>query len=163
MENKYYLHRIQKENGTFTKGIEVHEDRNDAIRSFWGRMKTAYNNPQHAGMNFVSCKVTDNSGRTILPYNATWLKENSEENNAFFLHSIKVDGQDVTKAIDVYNTQNEAMVAFATAMEYGYNNPKFPNVSLVSCEITDLLSGGMVLFSETWQKPEPEPEPELEE
>ena len=158
MENKYYLHRIQKENGTFTKGIEVHGDRNDAIRSFWGRMKSAYN--AVSGMNFVSCKITDNSGNTISPYNATWLKENSEENNVFFLHSIKVDGQDVTKAIDVHNTQNSAMVAFATAMEYGYNNPKFPNVSLVSCEITDLLSGGMVLFSETWQKPEPEPEQE---
>ena len=146
MENKYYLHRIQKENGNFTKGIEVHDNLDDAIRSFWGRMKTGYNNAQFQNMTFVACKVTDSSGNTVAPYNATWLKENSEENNVFFLHSIRVDGETVTKAIDTYITQDGAMVAFATAMEYGYNNPRFPNVSLVSCEITDLLSGGLVLL-----------------
>jgi len=162
MENKFYLHRIQKDTGNYTKGIEVHDNRDDAIRSFWGRVKTAYNNPSVPGMTFVSCKVTDNGGNVILPYNATWLKEDTEENNVFFLHSIRVDGENVSKSIDVYNTQNEAMVALATAMEYGYNNPRFPAVSLVSCEITDLMSGGLVLFSETWQKPEEEPEPEPE-
>jgi len=163
MENKYLLHRIQKDNGSFTKGIEVHDNLNDAIRSFWGRMKTGYNNPQNPDMTFVSCKITDASGNTVFPYSLTWLKKASEEVNKFFLHHVRKDGESITKSIDVYNTSDEAMVAFATAMEYGYDNPRFPNVTLVSCSITDLLSGGMELRSETWTKIEPEPEEEPEE
>jgi hypothetical protein len=151
---KYFLHRIQKDGGAFTKGIEVHDNLDDAIRSFWGRMKSAYNNPQNPGMTFVSCKITDETGAVLPKYNDTWLKE--EEPNTFFLHSIRVDGE-TTKAIDTYDTQDAAMIAFATAMEYGYNNPRFPNVSLVSCEITDMLSGGMTLESETWVRPGLEP------
>ena len=151
----YYLHRIQKENGTYTKGIEVHASLDDAIRSFWGRMKTAYNNPEKPNMTFVACKIVDENGNVVEDYNKTWLKEPDE--NVFFLHSIRVDGETVTKNIDVYETQDAAMIAFAEAMEYGYNNTKFPNVTFVSCEITDLLSGGLVLASKTWIKPELEP------
>ena len=150
----YYLHRIQKENGTFTKGIEVHSSLDDAIRSFWGRIKTGYNNPDFPNMTFVACKITDENGNVVEDYDKTWLKE--PEENVFFLHSIRVDGETVTKAIDNYDTQDAAMVAFATAMEYGYNNSRFPNVSFVSCEITDLLSGRLVLARKTWVKPEPE-------
>lgn len=152
----YFLHRIQKDNGSFTKGIEVHENLNDAIRSFWGRMKTAYNNPQNPGMTFVSCKIENENGAVIEPYNKTWLMEPAE-NNMFFLHHVRVDGETVSKDIDVLDTLDAAMVAFATQMEYGYDNPRFPNVSLVTCEITDLLSGGMVLENESWVKPEEEP------
>lgn len=159
---KFFLHRIQKDNGTFGKGIEVHDNLYDAVRSFWGRMKTGYNNPQNPNITFVSCKITDESGGAFTPYNMTWLKESSEEENKFFLHHIRIDGETVTKSIDTYDTMDAAMVAYATALEYGYNNPRFPNVSFVSCEITDLLSGGMVLINETWIKPEPQPEPEPE-
>lgn len=150
----YYLHRIQKENGNFTKGIEVHSSLDDAIRSFWGRIKTGYNNPDFPNMTFVACKITNESGNVVEDYNKTWLKESEE--NVFFLHSIQVNGENVDKAIDVHATQDAAMVAFAKAMEYGYNNSRFPNVSFVSCEITDLLSGGLVLASKTWVKPEEE-------
>lgn len=158
MESRYFLHRIQKENGSFQKGIEVHESLNDAIRSFWGRMKTAFNNPQNPNMTFVSCKITDNSGAVIGRYNKTWLKE--PDDNVFFLHHIRIDGETVTKNIDIHETQDSAMVAYAAELEYGYDNPRFQNVSLVSCEITDLSSGGLVLENETWVKPEPETEPE---
>lgn len=150
----YYLHRIQKDNGNYTKGIEVHENMEDAIRSFWGRMKTAYN--ASGTMTFVSCFVEDGNGNIVYPYAATWLKEGTETTNAFFLHSIRLDGETYTKGIDVYATQDEAQRMFATAMEYGYNNPRFENVSYVSCEITDLLSGGMVLARDAWKKPEEE-------
>lgn len=153
----YYLHRIQKENGTISKGIEVHENLNDAIRAYWGRVKLGYNNPQYPNMTFVSCKITDEKGGVIAPYNMTWLKE-QEENNTFFLHHIRVNGETITKDIDILETQDAAMVAFATQMEYGYENPKFPDVSLVSCEITDMLSGGLVLMSGMWGKPVEEPE-----
>lgn len=163
MENKYFMHRIQRNDGTFSKGIEVHDNLDDAIRSFWGRIKLGYNNPQNPDMSFVSCKITDGSGNTIAPYNMTWLKETEqEENNIFFLHHIRKDGDTISKDIDVLDSLDAAMVAYATQMEYGYNNPRFANISLVSCEITDLLSGGMVLLDETWVKPE-EPEPEEEE
>lgn len=153
----YYFHRIQREENAFTKGIEVHESLDDAIRSFWGRVKLGYNNPDHPAMDFVSCKITDDNGNAVGKYNLTW-KKARQDSNVFFLHSIRVDGGTTTKAIDVFDTQDAAMVAFATAMEYGYNNSRFPNVTLVSCEITDLLSGGMVLINETWIKSEPESE-----
>jgi len=157
---KYFLHRIQKDNGTYTKGIEVHDNLDDAIRSFWGRMKTAYNNPQNPGMTFVSCFISDETGSIYPNYLGTWLKEGSEEANEFFLHSIRVDGETVTKAIDVCSTEDEAKRALAAAMEYGYNNPRYPGVSLVSGSITDLLSGGMLLWNYKWNKPEEEPEEE---
>lgn len=160
MENKYYLHRIQKDNGTYTKGIEIHTSLDDAIRAFWGRMKTAYNNPQNPGMTFVSCFIEDANGNVLTPYSATWLKENSGTENDFFLHSIRLDGENYSKSIDAYSTRDEAQRMFATAMEYGYNNPRFPDVSFVSCKITDLQSGGLILARETWTKPEPEPNEE---
>ena len=155
---KYFLHRIQKENGTYSKGIEVHTSLDDAIRSFWGRMKTAYNNPQNPSMTFVSCFISDETGGINPDYQGTWLKKGSEEANEFFLHSIRVDGETVTKEIDVCSTEDDAKRALAVAMEYGYSNPKFPNVSFVSCEITDLLSGGMIIEKDRWNKPESAPE-----
>ena len=161
---KYFLHRIQKENGDYTKGIEVHDALNDAIRSFWGRMKLAYNNSQSPNMTFVSCKITDSNGSVIEPYNKTWLKE-PEENNTFFFHHIKIEGDTVSKDIDILNTYDAAMVSFATQMEYGYNNPRFQNISFISCEITDLMSDGMVLTNATWikesQEGNQETEPEI--
>lgn len=161
----YFLHRIQQNDGTFTKGIETHENLDDAIRSFWGRVKTGYNNPQNPDMTFVRCKITDESGNVVSPYSRTWLKDGAEETNVYFLHHIRVAGEDVTKAIDIYETKDEAMVAFASEMEYGYNNPKFPDVTMVFCEITDLLSGDYVHEQDKWVKvvePEPVPEPEKE-
>ena len=50
---KYFMHRIQKENGVFSKGIEVHDTLDAAKLSFWGRMKLAYGNK--AGITFVHC------------------------------------------------------------------------------------------------------------
>ena len=156
----YLLHRIQKENGSFSKGIEIHEDLNDAIRAYWGRVKTGYNNPDFPGMTFISVKITDEVGNVISGYESTWLKE--REANAFFLHHVQNNNGNITKDIDILPTQDAAIVSMATHMEYGYENPKFPKVSLVYCEITDILSG-FVLDKATWQKPEPEPEPEPEE
>lgn len=162
MENTFYFHRIQKDDGNYTKGIEVHTSLDDAIRSFWGRMKTAYNNPQNPGMSFVSCFISDVYGTVIMPYKATWLKEESEDANVFFLHTIRLDGETYTKAIDVCGTMDEAQRNFAAAMEYGYNNPRFPDVQFVSCEITDLRSGGLILARDAWRKAEQEPEMEAE-
>ena len=152
---KYFLHRIQRANGDFTKGIEVHETLDAAVLSFWGRMKLAYGKSE---IDFVSCKITDETGAIVAPYDMTWLQEGEPQENKFFLHHIRKDGNSYDKDIDVLNSEI-AYGDFAAQMEYGYGNTRYPNVSFVSCYITDLLSGGMVLQHAAWVKPEPEPEP----
>ncbi len=154
MEEKFFLHRIQEENGTFSKGIEIHDAKDTAILSFWGRMKLAYGgNP---AITFMSCKITDINGNVVTPYNLTWNAEEQYENK-FFMHHIRLDGETFTKDIDICDTFDAARSAYAAQMEYGYNNPRHANVAFVSCEITDRSGSVMIPFDETW-KPEEEPE-----
>ena len=108
-------------------------------------------------VTFMSCKITDMNGNVIAPYDLTW-NADAEFENKFFMHHIRLDGETYDKNIDVCADFDTARAAYAACMEYGYNNSKFPNVSFVSCEITDLLSGGLVLSSNTWVKPEQEQE-----
>ncbi len=153
---KYFMHRIQEEDGVITKGIEVHDTLDAASLSYWGRVKLAYNSQQHPKMSFVSVKITDETGAVVEPYNLTWQKE-APEANRFFLHHIRKDGETFDKGIDTFASFDEARTAFAEAMEYGYGNSKFPNVSLVSCEITDMDGRVMTPFAETWTRAETEP------
>ena len=151
MDEKYFLHRIQEENGTFSKGIEIHDTKDAAVLSFWGRMKLAYG---ASAVTFMSCKITDVNGNVIDPrYNLNWNAE-SEYENKFFLHHIRQDGETITKDIDVCDTFDAARSAYAAHMEYGYNNSKHPNVTFVSCEITDRSGSVMQPFDETWTKQE---------
>ena len=154
---KYFLHRIQKENGVITKGIEVHDTKDSAILAFVGRMKTAFNNPQYPGMTFVQCMITDVNGAILGAYNACW-KKDGETALYYFMHHIKLDGETFSKDIDVCDMFDTARYTYEAAMEYGYNNPKFPNVSLVSCVITDMGGAVMQPYNETWRIPDPEPE-----
>lgn len=153
MEEKYFVHRIQGENEAYTKGIEVHDTLDSAIRSFWGRVKTGYSNPENPGMKFVSCKVTNASGAVVGDYNLTWRKA-GEEGNVFFCHHIKVDGVTIDKGIDVCDDFDAARLAYAKYMEYAYNNAKFPNVAYIACEITDMSGSILYPFKEVWSKPE---------
>ena len=150
---KYFMHRIQEENGSYVKGIEVHDSLESAILSFWGRMKLAYG---ASAVTFMSCKITDSNGSTVDPYDLTW---NADANhaNAFFLHHIRLDGENYTKDIDICASYDAAKAAYAAQMEYGYNNPRHANVSFVSCEIVNKDGVIMLPFNETWVKPEPEP------
>ena len=157
---KYFLHRIQKEAGQYTKGIEVHDTLNSAILSYWGRVKLAYGNPQKPDMTMVSCKITDASGNVIEPYNMIWVGE-KDLSNPIFLHHIKKDGDTFTKDIDICTNMNAAKISYATHMEYGYDNTRFPNVEMVSCMITN--QDGFIAMKETWTKSEEEPTPEPEE
>ena len=152
---KYFLHRIQKANGTFSKGIEIHDTLDSARVSFWGRMKLGYGKSENT---FVSCKIIDENGSVVKPYDMAWLKPGEETENKFFLHHVRKDGETTSKDIDVLDSLDTAYGDFAAQMEYGYNNTQHPNVTLVSCQITDMMSGGMVLLEETWNKPETEPE-----
>ena len=151
----YFMHRIQRTGNTFQKGIEVHEDLDSAKLAFWGRMKLGYNKTD---CNFVSCKITDSSGNVVDRYDMTWKKNDDLTDNKFFLHHIRKDGNDYDKNIDILDTVDAAYGNFATEMEYGYNNPTKPNVTYVSCEITDM--SGANLMAEAWEKPTPQPEPE---
>ena len=56
MDHKYFMHRIQLESGSFSKGIEIHDTLDSAILAFWGRMKLAYD---ASAITFMSCKITD--------------------------------------------------------------------------------------------------------
>ena len=99
METKFFLHRIQRKNGTIEKGIEVHETLNAAILAYHGRMKLA-GSQDPGGIDFVSCMVTDGSGAVVRPYAETWLRGGYEV--AFFVHYTRKDGNSYIKGIDVY-------------------------------------------------------------
>jgi hypothetical protein len=149
MENKYFLHRVQKDGDNYTKGIEIHDSLDSAIQAFHSRMKTAYKNPSYPNTSFVSCMVTDSNDDIVSIYNETW--SNTEE-AVFFVHYIRLDGETFTKGIDVFTDYNDACRAFHTYMEYGYGNSKFPNISFVSTKI--IGASGIQHKVERWTKPE---------
>lgn len=70
--------------------------------------------------------------------------------NKFFVHEIKGKENTITdKGIVVKDTMEaakQAYHAYLGAYAYGQN----ADTDFVSCHITDVLSGGMVLTSETW-------------
>ena len=152
MESKFFLHRIQRNNGVFDKGVEVHDTLDAAILSYHGRMKLAGT----SGIDFLSCMVTDGSGSVRRTFAETW-KQGAEEGNIFFMHYIRNDGGTYTKGIDVFNSYDAAKSAFHAQMEYGYENTKHKNVTFVSCQITDIT--GAILMTETWNLPDPAPVP----
>lgn len=164
MEQKYFMHRIKKENGSFVKGIEIHDTLDSAIASFHAYMKVGYNNPNNPDVTYVACKITDTTGSIIAPYDEAWQK-NPEEENVFFLHHIRKTGETFSKDIDILATFDAARYNFHDQMAYGYDNPRQPNVVYVSAMITDL--SGIVLdpFRGNWVKPEAqsESEPEIQE
>lgn len=149
MENKFFLHRIRKDEDTYNKGIEVHDSLDAAIQSFHSQMKMAYGNPSYPNTTFVSCMVTDKEDKIVADYNETWSINNDSN---FFVHYIRHDGETYTKGIDVYDNYGTACRNFHTQMEYGYGNSKFPNVSFVAAKITG--NSGWAHKSEQWTKSE---------
>ena len=80
--------------------------------------------------------------------------------NKFFMHQIKRTKGTIDKGIvvkDTYEAAKQSYHAYLGAYAYGQN----ADTDFVSCMITDLL-GGQVLMRETWVAPET-PEPEEEE
>lgn len=153
MDNKYFLHRIQRENDSISKGIEIHDTLDSAILSYHGRMKLAYG--ASPAITFMDCKITDSNGAVVGKYNETYNADTDEE-NTFFQHYIWQDGETITKNIDVCADYNAAKAAQHQQLEYGYGNPQHHGVSMVSCMITD--KSGAVLMDETWNAQEaPEP------
>ena len=154
---KYFLHRIQASGNTIQDGVEVYDTLDSAVLSYWGRMKTGYGRSEY---NFVHCFITDETGAVDERYNSAW-SDKSEMVPKFFLSHIRKDGETFNKDIDVLDNLDSAYGNLAVQMEYGHNNPKFPNVSFVHCLITDNHSGKTILHNRAWVKPvEPTPEPE---
>lgn len=158
--DKYFMHRIKEEDGTFTTGIEVHDTKESAVRSFHGYMKQGYGNPQFPNLTFVCCFVEGPDGKIDPEHRGMWQKPGLDVVNKIFHHHIRLDNGVFSKAIDVYSSQDEAEHRFHAEMEYGYNNPNHAKVSFQSCKVTERLSP-VVLMDETWVKPE-EPAPESE-
>ena len=151
MENKFFLHRIRKDNGTYTAGIEVHDTLDAAIQSFHGQMKMAYNNSLYPNTTFVSCMVTDEADNIVPLHDETW---SGEDINDFYVHYIRHDGNTYTKGIEVCPNYAAALRSFHTHMEYGYGNSKFPNVTFVACKVVG--ASGAVYKQEGWVKPSSE-------
>lgn len=160
MENKFFMLRIERKNGEFATGIEIHDSRDAAVLSYHGRMKLAYNNPSAPELDFSSCKVMYANGGTVRPYAATWRKTDAPGNGTFFVPYIRHNGEEYSKGIDVCTDLDSAFRAFHAYAEYGHDNPKFPNISYTYNAITDM--SGAVIISDVWSKPDPEPEPEQE-
>ena len=153
MTEKYFMHRIKKDNGTYTKGIEVHDTLDSAIGSFHAYMKQGYGNPNFPDLIFISCKIKDIYGNVLPDYSDSWIKT-GEEITDYFLHHIKEDGGTFTKDIDISAEIDPAKASFHDYMAYGYNNSKFPNVNYVFCMITGRF--GDVEKKECWIKPNAE-------
>ena len=154
MENKYFMHRIKKENGNYVKGIEVHDSIDSAVLSFWSYNVYAYNNPDYPDVTFVSCKITDINGNILHNYDMLWRKnvEGNNEDEKYFMHHIRKDGSTFNKDIDICNNIETARLAYSKAMAYGYNNPRHADVLYVSCMIT--RENGETEAMDTWIKPE---------
>ena len=61
MEEKYFMHRIKRAKGEFTKGIEVHDSLGSALQSYHAYLG-AYAYGKDADTDYVSCKITGMSG-----------------------------------------------------------------------------------------------------
>jgi len=161
--DKYFMHRIKEENGTFTTGIEVHDSKDSAVCSFHGYMKQGYGNPNFPNLTFIACFVEGPQGEILPEYDALWQKPGTYVENKIFFHHTREENGAFSKAIDVYSSRDEAEYRFHAEMEYGYNNPNHAKVTYQSCKVTERLSR-IVLMDETFVKPEePVPEPETVE
>ena len=72
--------------------------------------------------------------------------------NKFFLHRIRKDGDTYTAGIEVHDTLDAAIQAFHSQMKMAYNNPAYPNMTYVSCMVTDSEDRIVSDYSETWSK-----------
>lgn len=71
--------------------------------------------------------------------------------NKFFLHQIKRTNGTYDKGIvvkDTFDDAKQSYHAYLGAYAYGHD----ANTDYVQCMITDQLSGGMVLMTETWNR-----------
>ena len=61
MENKYFMTRIKRTNGEFTKGCEVHDTLESARQAFHSHLG-AYGYGHETGTDYVACYIVDING-----------------------------------------------------------------------------------------------------
>ena len=72
MENKFFMHRIRRTDGTFDKGIEV-KDTYEAAKQSYHAYLGAYAYGQNEKTDFVSCMITELMSNVVL-MQETWIK-----------------------------------------------------------------------------------------
>ena len=72
--------------------------------------------------------------------------------NKFFLHRIRKDGATYSTGIEVHDTLDAAIQSFHAQMKMAYNNPSYPNITYVSCMVTDENDNIVPGYNETWNK-----------
>ena len=70
----------------------------------------------------------------------------------FFLHRIRKDGDSYTTGIEVHDSLDAAIQSFHSQMKMAYNNPSYPNMTYVSCMVTDQNDNIVPGYNETWAK-----------
>lgn len=70
--------------------------------------------------------------------------------NKFFLHRIRKDGDTYNTGIEVHDTLDAAIQSFHSQMKMAYNNPSYPNMTFVSCMVTDEQDQVVGKYNETW-------------
>ena len=70
----------------------------------------------------------------------------------FFLHRIRKDGNNFTTGIEVHDTLDAAIQSFHSQMKTAYNNPSYPNMTYVSCMVTNENDEVVPGYNETWSK-----------
>ena len=64
MENKYFLSQIKRTNGEYSKGVVVHENKDNALNGFHAYFG-AYGYGKDANTDYVACFVSDMAGAII--------------------------------------------------------------------------------------------------
>lgn len=72
--------------------------------------------------------------------------------NKFFLHRIRKEGDTYNKGIEVHDTRDSAIQSFHSQMKMAYDNPSYPNITYVSCMVTDEDDNIIPEYNETWSK-----------
>lgn len=70
----------------------------------------------------------------------------------YFLHRIRLDGDNYVVGIEVHDTLDAAIQSFHAQMKMAYNNPTYPNIKFISCMVTDTSDKVVQGYNETWNK-----------
>lgn len=68
----------------------------------------------------------------------------------YFMHRIKFENDTFTKGIEVHDTKDSAILSYHNYMAQGFGNQNNPNLTFVSCKITDIYGNILYPFNETW-------------
>ena len=72
--------------------------------------------------------------------------------NKFFFFFIRKDGDSYNAGIEIHDTLDAAIQSFHSQMKMAYNNPSYPNMTYVSCMVTDEEDKVVPGYNETWSK-----------